>query len=61
LLSKGAAFSGGGFGAEVHEAMEVRINHLIVEGVARLLAQRVVFVRDLGAIIRRGKRVQTQS
>jgi type IV secretory pathway VirD2 relaxase len=53
VLSKDTAFSGGGFGAEVHEAMEARIDHLIEEGLARRLGHRVVFARDLLATLRR--------
>jgi Protein of unknown function (DUF3363) len=47
LLAKDSALSGGGFGADVREAMERRIDHLIEHGLARRQAQRVTFTRDL--------------
>jgi len=53
LLAKDPPLSGGGFGAEVHEAMEARIDHLAKEGLARRQGQRVVFARDLLATLRR--------
>ena len=39
--------SGGGFGAEVREAMDRRVDHLVEEGLARRQGQRVIFARDL--------------
>ena len=53
LLAKDPPLSGGGFGAEVREAMEARIDHLAEEGLARRQGQRVVFARDLLATLRR--------
>ena len=53
LLTKDAPLSGGGFGAEVREAMEARVDHLIGQGLARRQGQRVVFARDLLATLRR--------
>jgi type IV secretory pathway VirD2 relaxase len=47
LLAKEAALSGSGFGAEVREAMDRRIEHLAGEGLARRQGQRVIFARDL--------------
>jgi type IV secretory pathway VirD2 relaxase len=47
LLAREPANSGGGFGAEVREAMERRVDHLVEEGMARRQGQRVVFARDL--------------
>ncbi|WP_430448581.1 relaxase/mobilization nuclease domain-containing protein [Rhodophyticola sp.] len=38
---------GGGFGAEVSDAMDRRADHLIGEGLARRQGQRVIFNRDL--------------
>ncbi len=35
------------FGAEVREAMDRRVDHLVGEGLARRQGQRVVFARDL--------------
>ena len=47
LLAKEAALSGNGFGAEVRQAMDRRIEHLEGEGFARRQGQRVIFARDL--------------
>jgi type IV secretory pathway VirD2 relaxase len=47
LLAREAATSGGAFGAEVREAMDRRINHLVEEGLVRRQGQRVVFARNL--------------
>jgi type IV secretory pathway VirD2 relaxase len=53
LLAKDPALSGGGFGAEVREAMERRIDHLARNGMAERQGQRVVFARDLINTLRR--------
>ncbi len=53
LLAKDPQLSGGGFGAEVRQAMEARIDHLAAEGLARRQGQRVIFARDLLATLRR--------
>ena len=53
LLAKDAPLSGGGYGAEVRDAMEARIDHLAEEGLARRRGQRVVFARDLLTTLRR--------
>lgn len=47
LLAKESALSSDGFGAEVRDAMERRIDHLVEHGLARRQGQRVVFARDL--------------
>jgi type IV secretory pathway VirD2 relaxase len=47
LLAKDPAFSSSGFGAEVREAMDRRIEHLAQQGMAERQGQRVVFARDL--------------
>ena len=47
LLAKEPSLSGGGFGAEVREAMDRRVDHLVEEGLARRQGQRVIFARDL--------------
>ncbi len=47
LLAREPATSSGGFGAEVREAMERRVDHLVEEGLARRQGQRVIFARDL--------------
>jgi len=38
---------GGGFGAEVRDAMEARAKHLVDEGLARRQGQRIIFARGL--------------
>ncbi|MGE0566212.1 MAG: relaxase/mobilization nuclease domain-containing protein, partial [Pseudolabrys sp.] len=53
LLAKDPPLSGGGFGAEVRDAMKARIDHLAAEGLARRQGQRAVFARDLLATLRR--------
>src|SRR6516165_991351 len=53
LLAREPAASGGGFGAEVRDAMDRRIDHLAAEGLARRQGQRVVFARDLINALRR--------
>jgi type IV secretory pathway VirD2 relaxase len=53
LLAREAATSGGGFGAEVRNAMDRRADHLIEEGLARRQGQRIIFVRDLLNTLRR--------
>ena len=53
LLAREPAASGGGFGAEVRDAMDRRIDHLAAEGLARRQGQRVVFARDLINTLRR--------
>jgi len=47
LLAKESALSGSGFGADVREAKERRIDHLVEQGLARRHGQRVIFARDL--------------
>ena len=53
LLAKDAPLSGGGFGAEVRQAMEARVDHLAAEGLAHRHGQQVIFARDLLATLRR--------
>ena len=53
LLAKESALSSGGFGAEVREAMDRRIDHLVEQGLARRQGRRVVFARDLLNTLRR--------
>ncbi|AZO71353.1 VirD2 family relaxase/mobilization nuclease [Mesorhizobium sp. M1D.F.Ca.ET.043.01.1.1] len=48
-----AALSAGGFGAEVHRAMELRADYLVGEGLAKRQGARVVFSRDLIETLRR--------
>ena len=47
LLAREPVTGGGGFGAEVREAMDRRVDHLVEEGLARRQGQRVIFTRDL--------------
>jgi len=54
LVGRGPAPSGsGGFGREVRDAMESRIEHLLGQGLARRQGQRVIFARDLLDTLRR--------
>ncbi|MGE0573282.1 relaxase/mobilization nuclease domain-containing protein [Reyranella sp.] len=53
LLTKDAPLSSGGFGAQVRQAMEARVDHLAQEGLAHRQGQRVIFARDLLATLRR--------
>jgi type IV secretory pathway VirD2 relaxase len=53
LLARDPALSAGGFGAEVREAMDRRIDHLAQQGMAERQGQRVVFARDLINTLRR--------
>ena len=42
-----ASLSAGGFGREVREAMDARVEHLVGHGLAKRQGQRVIFARDL--------------
>jgi type IV secretory pathway VirD2 relaxase len=53
LLAKESAISGGGFGAEVREAIDRRIDHLVERNLARRQGQRAIFARDLLSTLRR--------
>ena len=53
LLAKESLLSADGFGSEVREAMDRRVNYLIEEGLARRHGQRVIFARDLLNTLRR--------
>jgi type IV secretory pathway VirD2 relaxase len=46
------SLSSGGFGHEVHQAMEARVEHLIREGLAHRQGQRVICARNLLATLR---------
>ena len=52
LVAKDSSF-GGGFGAEVREAMDRRVDHLVEQGLAQRQGQRVTFARDLINTLRR--------
>jgi hypothetical protein len=47
LLAREPVVMGGGFGAEVRDAMDRRTEHLAGEGLVRRQGQRVTFARDL--------------
>jgi type IV secretory pathway VirD2 relaxase len=47
LLAKETVLSAAGFGADVREALDRRIDHLVEQSLARRQGQRVVFARDL--------------
>jgi len=47
LAREPALLAGGGFGAEVREALERRTEHLAAEGLAKRHGSRAVFARDL--------------
>ncbi len=53
LLAKDPSLSSGGFGAEVREAMDRRIDHLAQQSMAERQGQRVVFARVLLNTLRR--------
>ena len=52
-LREPAALSSGGFGQEVRDAMNARIEHLAGQGLAKRQGQRVLFARDLLDTLRR--------
>jgi Protein of unknown function (DUF3363) len=49
---------GGGFGAELRQAIERRMNHLVEQGLAVRQGQRIVYARDLPNTLRR-REIQT--
>ncbi|MFY9954823.1 DUF3363 domain-containing protein, partial [Bradyrhizobium sp.] len=53
LLAREPVVTSGGFGAEVRDAMDRRVEHLANEGFARRQGQRVIFSRDLLNTLRR--------
>jgi type IV secretory pathway VirD2 relaxase len=53
LVRNPATLSEAGFGREVRQALDARIEHLVGDGLARRQAQRVIFARDLLATLRR--------
>jgi Protein of unknown function (DUF3363) len=62
LVSREAvSLSDGGFGHEVREAMNARIDHLAQEGLARRRGQRVLFARDLLETLRKRELEATAS
>jgi type IV secretory pathway VirD2 relaxase len=59
LLAKDPPPSGSGFGAEVRDAMDARVDHLVEQGLARRQGQRVIFARDLLATLQRRELQET--
>jgi type IV secretory pathway VirD2 relaxase len=53
LLAKESALSSGGFGAELGQAIDRRIDHLVEQDLARRQGQRVILARDLLNTLRR--------
>ncbi|MBT1512882.1 DUF3363 domain-containing protein [Bradyrhizobium sp. SRL28] len=53
LLTRDSIVASGGFGSEVREAMDRRVDYLAGEGLARRQGARVVFARDLLNTLRR--------
>lgn len=53
LLAREPAATGAGFGAEVRDAMDCRVDHLASEGLARRQGRRVIFASDLLDTLRR--------
>ena len=53
VARESAAFSSGGFGREVRDAMDARVEHLVRQGLANRHGQRVIFARDLLDTLRR--------
>jgi len=53
LAREPTSLSEGGFGREVRDAMDARVDHLASEGLARRQGQRIIFVRDLLETLRR--------
>ena len=53
LLAREPVMTGGGFGVEVRDALDRRLEHLAGEGFVRRQGQRVIFSRDLLDTLRR--------
>jgi type IV secretory pathway VirD2 relaxase len=53
LLAREPTATGNGFSAEVRDAIDSRVDHLVGEGLARRRGQRVIFARDLLDTLRR--------
>ncbi|CUX48075.1 hypothetical protein H009_17823 [Agrobacterium tumefaciens str. Cherry 2E-2-2] len=52
LVARDPVDLGGGFGLEVQQAMEARIEHLIEEGMVRREGERIIFARNLLGTLR---------
>jgi type IV secretory pathway VirD2 relaxase len=53
LLARDTVVANGGFGSEVRNAMDRRVDHLAAEGLVRRQGARVIFARDLLKTLRR--------
>jgi hypothetical protein len=53
LLAKDPSLSSGGFGAQVREAIDRRVDHLLENGLAQRRGQRIIFASDLINTLRR--------
>jgi len=53
VIREPASLSSGGFGSEVRDAMDARVEHLAGQGLVRRQGQRVIFARDLLDTLRR--------
>jgi len=53
LLAREPVVTGGGFGAEVRDAMDRRLEHLTGEGLVRRQGQRIIFAGDFLGTLRR--------
>jgi hypothetical protein len=51
-LARDAVLANGGFGSEVRDAMDRRVDHLAAEGLVRRQGARVIFARDLLNLLR---------
>jgi type IV secretory pathway VirD2 relaxase len=61
LFARTPTNCGGGFGAELREAMERRIDHLVADGLARRQDQRAVFAPNLLNVLRRQELAEVAS
>jgi type IV secretory pathway VirD2 relaxase len=61
LLAREPAISGGGFGAEVREAMDRRVDHLVEEGLVQRHGHRIAFARNLLETLTRRELDETAS
>jgi type IV secretory pathway VirD2 relaxase len=53
VAPQSAAFSSDGFGREIRDAMDARVEHLVAKGLAKRQGQRVIFARDMLDTLRR--------
>lgn len=53
LVREKSSLSEGGFGREVHHALQARVDHLVGEGLVRRQGSRIIFARNLLDTLRR--------